>query len=148
MTTIQRRFLFQTAVLLCCLGCTCGSLGQEDPQEFSKTGNENVERPFPGLAKSQGESVAESKGTSQEPLPWVEGSTTLAILPDTEVYCQKRPELFEAQTKWIADNARARNIAYVLHLGDIVHDDVEPQWKVAKRCFHTLDGKVPYALGE
>ncbi len=82
----------------------------------------------------------------QTALPWNEWSTTLVVLPDTEVYSQKRPELFEAQTRWIADNARERNIAYVLHEGDIVHDDVEAQWKVARRCFAMLDGKVPYAL--
>ena len=87
-----------------------------------------------------------ARSSGQDPPAWIDGSTTLVILPDTEVYCQKRPEFLEAQTKWVADNARQRNIAYVLHLGDIVHDDVEPQWKVAKQCFQALDGKVPYAL--
>ncbi|MFM1769591.1 MAG: hypothetical protein RJA22_2120 [Verrucomicrobiota bacterium] len=82
----------------------------------------------------------------QEPLPWVEGSTTLVVLPDTEVYAQKRPETFEAQTRWIAAEARARQIAFVLHVGDIVHDDVEAQWQVARRSFRHLDGKLPYAL--
>lgn len=83
---------------------------------------------------------------AQEPLSWTPGSTTLVVLPDTEVYCQKRPEFLEAQMKWIADNARQRNITYVLHLGDIVHDDVASQWRVARRCFQMLDGKVPFAL--
>lgn len=78
--------------------------------------------------------------------PWTEGATTLVVLPDTEVYCQKRPEAFEAQACWIAANARARNIAYVLHEGDIVHDDVETQWQTARRCFEMLGGKVPYAI--
>ena len=81
-----------------------------------------------------------------EPQPWVEGSTTLVVLPDTEVYSQKRPEYFEAQAKWIAAQAKERNIAYVLHVGDIVHDDVETQWRVARRCLGLLDGVVPYAL--
>lgn len=82
----------------------------------------------------------------QEPLPWVKGSSTLVILPDTEVYAQKRPETFEAQTRWIAGQARERRIECVLHVGDIVHDDVEAQWQVARRSFQLLDGKVPYAL--
>jgi hypothetical protein len=80
------------------------------------------------------------------PAPWVDGSTTLAVLPDTEVYSQKRPEFFEAQTRWIADNGGPRHIAYALSLGDIVHDDVAPQWEVAQRCYRMLDGNVPYAL--
>jgi hypothetical protein len=80
------------------------------------------------------------------PPPWVDGSTTLAVLPDTEVYSQKRPELLEAQARWIAGNGGPRRIAYALSLGDIVHDDVAPQWEVAQRCYRILDGKVPYAL--
>ncbi len=81
-----------------------------------------------------------------QPRPWVEGSTTLVVLPDTEVYSQKRPEFLEAQAKWVAAHARDRNIAYVLHVGDIVHDDVEAQWQVARRRLGLLDGIVPYAL--
>jgi predicted phosphodiesterase len=83
---------------------------------------------------------------AQEPLPWVEGSSTLVVLPDTEVYAQKRPETFETQTRWIATNLSARRIEGVLHVGDIVHDDVEAQWQVALRSFQHLDGKVPCAM--
>jgi 3',5'-cyclic AMP phosphodiesterase CpdA len=78
--------------------------------------------------------------------PGIEGGTTLVVLPDTEVYAQKRPATFEAQTRWITENAAARRIACVLHVGDIVHDDVDEQWRVARRCFQMLDGKTPYAL--
>jgi hypothetical protein len=83
---------------------------------------------------------------AQDPLPWVEGSSTLVVLPDTEVYAQKRPETFEAQTRWVATNVTARRIELLLHVGDIVHDDVEAQWQVARRSLRPLDGKVPYAL--
>jgi 3',5'-cyclic AMP phosphodiesterase CpdA len=81
-----------------------------------------------------------------KPLPWVEGSTTLAVLPDTQYYAEKYPHLFEAQTRWIADNREKRNIAYVLHLGDITEHNIAKEWEVAKRSFRMLDGKVPYAL--
>lgn len=80
------------------------------------------------------------------PLPWVAGSTTLAVLPDTEVYSKRYPQYFEAQTKWIAENREARHVAYVLHLGDITQNNVAPQWEVARRSFAMLDGRVPYAL--
>ena len=83
---------------------------------------------------------------SQEPMPWVPGSTTVVVLPDTEVYSQKHPEYFASQTQWVADHVRDRNIACMLHLGDIVHDNVASQWEVARQCFRTLDGKVPYAF--
>ena len=80
------------------------------------------------------------------PRPWVDGSATLVVLPDTEVYSQKRAGTFEAQTTWIVAHAKDQNIAYVLHVGDIVHDDIPAQWQVARRCLGLLDGVVPYAL--
>ena len=56
------------------------------------------------------------------------------------------PCCFKAQTRWIADNYRKRNIAYVWHLGDITQDDEPAQWEVAKSCFDMIEGKVPYLL--
>ena len=79
-------------------------------------------------------------------LPFAEGSTTLAVLPDTQYYAQKYPHHFEAQTRWIAEQHRERNIVYALHLGDIVQSDAPAEWEVAKRCFAMLDDKVPYLL--
>ena len=58
------------------------------------------------------------------------GTTTLVALPDTEVYTQKYPEMFLAQTRWIAANAESRNIAYVVHLGDMVQRGESPdEWR-------------------
>ncbi|MEM7390887.1 MAG: metallophosphoesterase [Verrucomicrobiota bacterium] len=81
------------------------------------------------------------------PPPNIEpGTTTIAVLPDTEYYAQKYPELFYAQTRWIADEAKPRNIAYTLHLGDITQHNNHEQWTVARKSFAMLDGLVPYAL--
>ncbi|MBN1422607.1 MAG: metallophosphoesterase [Planctomycetes bacterium] len=85
-------------------------------------------------------------GAEADPLPWVEGSTTLAVLPDTERYAQAYPDLFEAQTRWIRDEAEKRAIAFAIHLGDITQRNAAPEWEVARRCFALLDGHVPYAL--
>ena len=79
-------------------------------------------------------------------LPWVEGSTTLAVLPDTERYSDDYPYLFEAQTKWISENHGERNVACAIHLGDITQHNVPAEWEVARRCFRMLDGRVPYVL--
>ena len=81
-----------------------------------------------------------------ESLPWIEGGTTLVVLPDTEVYSKRHPEHFEAQTKWILENREKRSIAYAVHLGEITQRNAPSEWEVARRCFGTLDGKVPYAL--
>jgi hypothetical protein len=58
----------------------------------------------------------------------------------------KFPELFHAQADWIVKHKDDRKIAYVLHEGDIVNNNNEPQWDVAKAALSKLDGVVPYAL--
>src|SRR5205085_2879552 len=52
-------------------------------------------------------------------LPFVPGSWTLVVLPDTQIYSESYPELFKDQTRWIVANKDRYNIKYVLHLGDI-----------------------------
>lgn len=81
-----------------------------------------------------------------EPLPFVPGSWTLAVLPDTQYYTVAAPEIFQAQTRWIASQKEARNIVYVLHLGDIVNNNKLSQWTNAQSALSVLDGHVPYAL--
>ena len=60
---------------------------------------------------------------AQEPLPWVDGSTPLVLLPDTQQYTKSRPQFFEAQTRWVAAQQAPRDIAYIVHMGDITEHD-------------------------
>ncbi len=79
--------------------------------------------------------------------PFVPGSWTLAVLPDTQIYSESYPELFKDQTRWIVANKDRYNIKYVLHLGDIVNVPTAlNQWTNAKAAISILDGQVPYAL--
>ncbi|KAJ3162839.1 hypothetical protein HDU86_003814 [Geranomyces michiganensis] len=71
----------------------------------------------------------------------------IAVLPDTQFYSQSYPEIFTSQTKWIADNAAARNIKFVIHEGDITNLNNAAQWKNAvKSMSYLTTGKVPYSL--
>jgi len=83
---------------------------------------------------------------SEAALPFVPGSWTIVVLPDTQFYSQSFPEIFQAQTQWIVENAKEYNIQFVLHLGDIVNNNTPEQWEVAKKAMSELDGKVPYAF--
>jgi 3',5'-cyclic AMP phosphodiesterase CpdA len=74
------------------------------------------------------------------------GSFMFAALPDTQVYSQLYPGLFNAQTSWIASTAKKRNIAYVFHLGDITNNNTPIEWEHAADAFSILDGVVPYAI--
>lgn len=74
------------------------------------------------------------------------GSFTVVVLPDTQMYCLKQPDGYFAQTKWVVEQKAARNIACVLHLGDITNNNVPKQWDVAEKAMKQLDGHVPYFL--
>lgn len=78
--------------------------------------------------------------------PFHKGSETLVVLPDTEVYANKKPALFKAQMEWIRDNLKARNIACVMHVGDVTNNNTRREWRVARECFDLIEGKVPYVL--
>jgi hypothetical protein len=71
---------------------------------------------------------------------------TVAVLPDTQFYACAYPQIFERQTQWLAEQARARGIGLVLHTGDIVDHDLVEQWQVAAASLQRLDGRVPYLL--
>jgi 3',5'-cyclic AMP phosphodiesterase CpdA len=77
---------------------------------------------------------------------FTEGSSMLAVLPDTQFYALRYPGLFLAQTGWIRSQAVTRDIRYVLHLGDIVHNNTKPEWERASDAMGQLHGAVPYAL--
>ncbi|MFC1679938.1 Ig-like domain-containing protein, partial [Elusimicrobiota bacterium] len=71
---------------------------------------------------------------------------SVVILPDTQLYSQTYPQIFSAQTEWIARNTAERNIEFVLHEGDITNLNTEEEWGRAQSSLEVLDGRVPYAL--
>jgi len=73
-----------------------------------------------------------------------DGTVTLVLLPDTQMYSEQYPEIFRAQTQWIARHADS--ITFVLHQGDITNRNTEEQWEVAAGAMRLLDGKVPYTV--
>ena len=72
---------------------------------------------------------------------------TVVALPDTQYYASRFPDIFAAQTRWIVEQKSSRNIAVVLHEGDIVDGFNDPaQWTVANSSLRLMDGLVPYIL--
>jgi hypothetical protein len=72
---------------------------------------------------------------------------TIVALPDTQVYSKDYPQIFKAQTQWIANNVAAKNIKLVLMEGDIVNGGGETyQWQNADAAMKILNGKVPYMV--
>jgi hypothetical protein len=75
-----------------------------------------------------------------------DGTWSFVILPDTQKYAARYPDIFAAQTDWIIRRVEALDIRFVLHVGDIVDRDLDVQWRVASESLHALDGRVPYVL--
>lgn len=72
---------------------------------------------------------------------------TIAVLPDTQHYSNYYPWIFTNQTRWIAQEAARRNIAFVIHEGDIVDSAYsQEQWAAANASMSVLDGVVPYSI--
>lgn len=71
---------------------------------------------------------------------------TVIALPDTQYYSQDYPGIYQAQSRWIAEQQQARNIVFVTHLGDIVQDgDDTVEWDNADFAMSYLDG-IPYGV--
>lgn len=82
-----------------------------------------------------------------EAAPIAEGSFTIVVLPDTQNYSQKYPQTFVAQTEWIAKNKQDRNVACVLHLGDITNNSTPQEWENAVAAMSVLDdADLPYVM--
>ena len=72
---------------------------------------------------------------------------TVVALPDTQHYSAWFPRIFQAQTRWVADNAARENIAFLTHLGDLVeHGNNSGEWDVAVSAMQTLVGTVPFGV--
>lgn len=73
------------------------------------------------------------------------GEFTVVALPDTQFYAKTYPQIFNAETNWIAGHAKEMNIQLVVGLGDIVDGGGSiAQWQIADMAYRQLDGKVPY----
>jgi len=80
------------------------------------------------------------------PAEFTPGAWTLVVLPDTQNYAEKHPDVFEAQTRWIAENKERLNLRFVVQEGDITNNNKPAEWEVARKAFGLIDGVVPFAL--
>ena len=78
------------------------------------------------------------------PPPLSAGAFTIAMLPDTQYYSESFPGIYKEQTLWLVESRKERNIACVLHVGDLVNQNLPAQWKNAQAAMNLLDGRIPY----
>jgi Calcineurin-like phosphoesterase/Carboxypeptidase regulatory-like domain len=81
------------------------------------------------------------------PSPTPADEFTIVALPDTQFYSSLYPQIFAAQTQWIANHVQDQNIKLVVGLGDIVDGGGDlTQWQNADAAVRLLDGQVPYMM--
>jgi len=96
---------------------------------------------------------------AESPLsPAPAGSFSIVVIPDTQGYrgtgTKAQPDssasltnpVFDAHTRWIAENIETQRIAFVSHVGDIVDKNNDAQWALAKANMDRLQGKAPYGI--
>lgn len=71
---------------------------------------------------------------------------SIVVFPDTQNMSQSYPTVYTRMTDWVTSQAAERNIALVLHVGDITNHDTPVQWTNAYRSMSLLHGVVPYVL--
>jgi cysteine-rich repeat protein len=74
---------------------------------------------------------------------------SIVALPDTQTLVRyDTPDdarTFDCQTEWIKANKDRLNVAFVLHVGDVVQNDTsDEQWARAKKSMCVLHDAVPY----
>ena len=82
-------------------------------------------------------------------LTWARGlqKFTLILLPDTQCYVERHPDMLTDQVDWILGQQEPRNIVFVSHVGDIVeHYDNPLEWERADAMLSRLIGVVPFSL--
>ncbi|MFN3613826.1 MAG: metallophosphoesterase, partial [Rubrimonas sp.] len=78
-----------------------------------------------------------------------EGAYTIAILPDTQYYSDRAAlvQTYQNITRWLADNAEARNLAFVTHVGDVANGASLREFQNALSAQQTLrDAGIPFTL--
>jgi hypothetical protein len=67
---------------------------------------------------------------------------TVVVLPDTQYYSASYPDTYIDQTQWIVDNVQTLNIAYVVHVGDMVDSSNDAQWQNADAAMSLLEAPL------
>ncbi|MBP8806679.1 MAG: metallophosphoesterase [Kofleriaceae bacterium] len=73
--------------------------------------------------------------------PWA-----MVVLPDTQVYLDRYPAIWEAQTQWIAEQAEAQGIRLVVHVGDVTEWSTPTEWARAAAGFAEIEAVAPLVV--
>lgn len=81
--------------------------------------------------------------SESEPDPPRPGTTTIAVLPDTQYYASCGERHFPEQGKWLASQVEKRNIVAAIHLGDLTEHNSRSEWEYVQNSLSPLFDKIP-----
>ncbi len=70
----------------------------------------------------------------------------LIVVPDTQYYTLGHPGILDDMLAWVAQSVDALDIAFLLHEGDLTHENSQEEWDNARRSFDLIEGALPYAV--
>lgn len=70
--------------------------------------------------------------------------TRIMLLPDTQTYAEKFPEVLDSQINWVLQNAKTTD--FLLQQGDLTQNNNHREWEIIQQAFNKLNNKVPYVL--
>lgn len=143
-------------LLFCCLllwgACSTTIEPQETTVDASVTDQSSPEE----KATVQDESAVTQESVNNETLPEVTGETnqdseqtntegpfTLVVVPDTQYWIKAT---YNVAVTWLLENKKKENIVYLLHEGDLVHNNTVEEWEKVWGEWKRLEGQLPYVL--
>lgn len=87
-----------------------------------------------------------SETTTSARTPWVPGSTTIALLPDTQYYTSCEYPHLKQQSDWIWEQRHRRNIVAAVTLGDLTNGNSDREWQFLATSYQALSDGFPLLL--
>ncbi len=133
--------MVSSALLACALGGGCTrERSQERTVTVSAATTQSVTR---AASANVSPPLARSSELERRFQP---GSYSFVLIPDTQGYSLGYPQIFLSQARYVVSRARALDVRFVFHLGDIVNNNTDREWKRAREALSLLSGVVPLAL--
>jgi hypothetical protein len=70
---------------------------------------------------------------------FAEGDYTIAVIPDIQFLTFYHQDVLNSLFNWIQNNAEARNIQFVIQVGDLTDKNTVVEWQLVKDNFNKLD---------
>jgi hypothetical protein len=78
--------------------------------------------------------------------PFVPGTITLVVLPDTQYYADCQSRYLADQTRWTRRELESRNVKALLTLGDLTDKNSEREWQYVRQGLGLVENEVPVVL--